>query len=83
MFKDWFKALYVKRGFVSSEQELQEAWSAALGTLAAGAFVTCNSGGGRRPFVSLEFSTLKAAQDAHTLLVTEGKTPNVELNGAP
>lgn len=82
MFKDWFKALYVKRGFVSSEAELQEAWSAALGALASGAFVTCNSGCGR-PFLSLEFKTLEQAQAAHRLLVTKGKTPNAAMNGGP
>ena len=75
MFKDWFNALYVKRGFVSSEAELQEAWSGALDALASGAFITCNSGSGR-PFLSLEFETLEEAQAAHRLLVTESKTPN-------
>jgi hypothetical protein len=28
-FEEWFKALYVKRGFVSSKDELREAWEAA------------------------------------------------------
>ena len=27
-FKEWFVALYVKRGFVSSEKELEEAFAA-------------------------------------------------------
>ena len=77
MFKDWFNALYVKRGFVSSEAELQEAWSGALGALASGAFITCNSGSGR-PSLSLEFETLEEAQAAHWLLVMESKTPNAQ-----
>ena len=77
-FKDWVKALYVKRGFVSSEAELQEAWSAALGALASGAFVTCNSGSGK-PYLSLQFETLEEAHAAHMLLVAELVTPNSEL----
>lgn len=28
-FDEWFVALYVKRGFVSSKAELQEAWEAS------------------------------------------------------
>ena len=81
MFKDWFNALYVKRGFVSSEAELQEAWSGALGALASGAFITCNIRlrGSGRPFLSLEFEMLEEAQAAHRLLVTESKTPNARV----
>jgi hypothetical protein len=28
-FEEWFTALYVKRGFVSSKDELREAWEEA------------------------------------------------------
>lgn len=29
LFEEWFKALYIKRGFVSSKDELREAWMAS------------------------------------------------------
>jgi len=29
-FDEWFKSLYVKNGFVSSKEELQTAWDAAI-----------------------------------------------------
>lgn len=29
LFEEWFKAQYIKRGFVSSKDELREAWMAS------------------------------------------------------